>query len=255
MIHPTDEQLNDYVEQALSPADHVSVARHVEDCAACAEVVSDLQDIIEYAKAMPFLTPPAGVWEHIESHSSREGAGSAPAARHSGSPTGWHVPFPPAWALATAALLIAAFVTGRVVEHRVVRPPAAVDSQPPYVDATPAANLRERVLLVAVGDHLERSQMVLLGLSNAYTRGALDISVEQQSAGELLASNRLLRQTAAQTGQTSVADVLDDLERVLAEVANAPSHMKMADLAAIQQRIEAESILFKVKIIRPQPVS
>ena len=117
------------------------------------------------------------------------------------------------------------------------------------IAAARPSRVRERVLLVAVGDHLERSQMVLVELANAHTRDALDISAERQSADELLASNRLYRQTAAQIGETGVADLLDDLERVLAEVANGPSQVSMQDLAAIQQRIEAQGILFKVKII------
>ncbi len=111
------------------------------------------------------------------------------------------------------------------------------------------ATVRERVLLVAVGDHLERSQMVLVELVNAHAHGELDISSERQWADELLASNRLYRQTAVQLGQTNVADVLDDLERVLVEVARGPSEISMAQLTEIQQRIEAQGILFKVKII------
>jgi hypothetical protein len=92
--------------------------------------------------------------------------------------------------------------------------------------------------------------MVLVELANAHTRDALDISAERQSADELLASNRLYRQTAAQMGQTNVADLLDDLERVLVEVARGPSQVSMGQLAEIQQRIESQGILFKVKVIR-----
>ena len=40
----------------------------------------------------------------------------------------------------------------------------------------------ERVLLVAVGDYLERSQMVLIELANASPKGTLDISSEQERA-------------------------------------------------------------------------
>jgi hypothetical protein len=269
MIHPSDEQLNDYVEQALSPADHVTLARHVEGCSDCAQVVADLQDLVQKARSMATLMPPPELWSRIESRLPSESAALKPAPQHDRSPIGWQLPFSPGWVLATAALVIAAFLTGRLVEQRTARPAQVATERAPDADAARAANLRERVLLVAVGDHLERSQMVLVGLANAHTRDALDISVEQQAADELLASNRLLRQTAAQTGETNVGDVLDELERVLAEVANAPSHLSTGELAAIQQRIEAQGILFKVKVIgldirerenstsagRPQPVS
>jgi hypothetical protein len=64
-----------------------------------------------------------------------------------------------------------------------------------------------------------------------------------------------------QLGQANVADVLDDLERVLVEVARGPSQVSMQQLADIQQRIEAQGILFRVKIVnatiagRKAPVS
>jgi hypothetical protein len=65
----------------------------------------------------------------------------------------------------------------------------------------------------------------------------------------LLASNRLYRQTAVQLGQTNMAGVLDDLERVLVEVARGPSQVSTEQLAEIQQRIEAQGNLFKMTIV------
>jgi hypothetical protein len=245
MTHPTDEQLNDYLERELSPADYVEVSRHVEACPDCARVVAELQQIVREAASLEPMTPPAHVWNQIDSQLRPAEAQSAKA----GGQGGWRTQWGPVWALATAALVIAAFLTGRVVEHRAPPSAAATARGAQPVDAAAAASVRERVLLIAVGDHLERSQMVLVELANAQTRDALDISAERQSADELLASNRLYRQTAAQIGDTGVADLLDDLERVLAEVANGPSQVSMQELTAIQQRIEAQGILFKVKII------
>jgi hypothetical protein len=161
---------------------------------------------------------------------------------------------------------VLAFLTGRVIEQRHQREaatlmPAQAVTQDGPDSVNSVSNVRERVLLVAVGDHLERSQMVLVELANAQTQGELDISAERQSADELLASNRLYRQTAVQLGQTNVAGVLDELERVLVEVARGPSQVSMEQLAEIQQRIEAQGILFKMKIVnstltgRKAPVS
>jgi hypothetical protein len=288
MIHPSDEQLNDYIERELGPADHADVTRHVDVCPDCARVIAELQQILRDAASLEPMAPPAHVWKQVERRVRatpgtalggqepgqradgrgqeakearqraaadaqaganvlrRPAAASGAQARGQGT---WRTQWGPAWALATAALVIVAFLTGRMVEYR-ARPSApATDGGAYAVDPAVAANVRERVLLVAVGDHLERSQMVLVELANAHTRGALDISAERQSADELLASNRLYRQTAAQIGETSVADLLDNLERVLVEVANGPSQISMQELAAIQQRIEAQGILFKVKII------
>ena len=153
-------------------------------------------------------------------------------------------------ALATAALVVMAFLTGRFVNLRDQQraPELPVATAPaPRIALADEAMVRERVLLIAVGDHLERSQMVLVELAHADTSGELDISAERQLADDLVASNRLYRQTAQQMGQANVAGLLDELERVLVEVARGPSTMTMPQLADIQQRIESQGILFKVR--------
>jgi hypothetical protein len=109
--------------------------------------------------------------------------------------------------------------------------------------------VRERILLVAVGDHLERSQMILVELTNADPSQPLDIAPEQRLAQDLVGANRLYRQTAVKAGETGVADVLDDLERVLLEIAHSPKDLKAAEVKTLQQRIAARGILFKVRVV------
>jgi len=259
-MHPSNETLNDYVDKALTPAAFAEVQGHLQTCADCALVVAELQHIVEQAGSLPPVDPPAHIWARIRMHvenpvpldepaENREAQQPSvpPSSSRVTTSSSWGVFDSSRWALATAALIVLAFLAGRFIP-RTERPQTAL--VPPAAQSVQAAgNVRDRVLLVAVGDHLERSQMVLVELANAQTRGELDISAERQSADELLASNRLYRQTAAEIGDTNVADVLDDLERVLVEVARGPSELSMQQLADIQQRIEAQGILFKVKIV------
>jgi hypothetical protein len=145
------------------------------------------------------------------------------------------------WALAAgmAAVIVVAFIAGR---H---------ESAPaPMKSLADGRQVRERVLLVAMGDHLERSQMVLAELANAGTpgKGRLDISYEQSTAHDLVESNRLYRMTAASAGDTATASVLEELERVLLDVANGPSDMTSGQLDQLRQRIQDEGILFKVRV-------
>jgi hypothetical protein len=266
MTHPNEETLNDYVERELSPAEQVRVATHVEACGECALVVAEIQQVVRDAAALGPIPPPPHVWALIQArlpqstvHSPQsivDSPGSAavqsPWSRvqspQSGVGRGWSR-F--AWAAATAALVVMAFLTGRFLnvreEQRTVEQVASPGA--PQVISNDAT-VRERVLLIAVGDHLERSQMVLVELAHAETLDELDISAERQLADDLLASNRLYRQTAQQMGQTNVAGILDELERVLVEVARGPSTVSMQQLTDIQQRIESQGILFKVKVIR-----
>lgn len=250
-MHPREEQLNEYVDGTLDAAEQAGVAGHLDQCAECALLVAELQHIVREARGLPLVTPPAEVWARVRT--ARLARVDAQHART------------PLWALATAAAVVFAFLAGQVLERRHQRdadtPRAQAVSPGGPGDVDSVSNVRQRVLQMAIEDHLERSQMVLVELANAQTSGQLDISTERQTAEELLASNRLYRQTAVQLGQTSVAGVLDELERVLVEVARGPSQVSTAQLEEIQQRIDAQGILFKMKIVnstitgRKAPVS
>ncbi len=132
---------------------------------------------------------------------------------------------------AIAALVAAAFLVGRTWPRR----------------AEPlSASVRERILLSAVGDHLERSQAVLLDFVNADPAATIPDGARRR-AGELAADNRLIRQTASTAGDAAVASVLDDLERVLLELAHGAA---TADTrAALRRRIDSEEVLFKVRVL------
>jgi hypothetical protein len=253
MTHPSEETLNEFVERGLSPADHVRVAAHVEICGECALLVAQLQHIVREAAALGPLTPPERVWSGIQARLDEQPHVRSSTRAQRG--IAWRF----AWAIGTAALVVAAFFVGRFAHRGEQRAPDAGTVGEAHQAFENPSIVRERVLLIAVGDHLERSQMVLVELAHAQTRDELDISSERQRADDLVASNRLYRQTARQMGQVGVADVLDELERVLVEVARGPSRVSMRQLANIQQRIESQGILFKVKIIgseiRNQPVS
>jgi hypothetical protein len=150
------------------------------------------------------------------------------------------------WAPAMAVLVIGAFLAGRL-SYRAQR------GGSPATVAVSNQQIRERILLVAVGDHLERSQMVLAELSNAPEgKGKLDISDERQMAADLLDDNRLYRQTASSTGDKGVASVLDDLENVLMEIAHSPSEVSNQQLDDLRQQIQERGLLFKVRVLGSQ---
>ena len=92
--------------------------------------------------------------------------------------------------------------------------------------------------------------MVLAELTNAPDRkGKLDISDEREMAADLLDDNRLYRQTARSTGDTAVAGVLDDLERVLLEIAHSPTEISSGQLDDLRQQVESRGLLFKVRVM------
>jgi len=149
----------------------------------------------------------------------------------------------PQWALAggVAALVIAAFVAGRFSggDPALTTPPQAVVN-----DGEPG-----RVLDAEVGDHLDRTQMMLVELVNAETDHSDVLAGEQARASDLVAVNRLIPQSAEQSGDGAIVAVLEDLERVLLEIANAPANASSNELTDLQSRITTEDLLFRLRVI------
>ena len=206
--------------------------QHLGECESCRVTYHTLQRVLNSVDSLPVPERAADyeaqVWKTLSTKLPRRSF----AIR-------WLQWKPLAVAAAMATLIVGAFFAG----HNLRKP--EVDRDKPG---------RERVLLVAVGDHLERSQMVLVELANADApkNGSLDISYEQHAAEDLLESNRLFRQTATTAGDTATATLLEDLERVLLEVAHSPSAVSEGQLDDLRKQIEKQGILMKVKVFGEQ---
>jgi hypothetical protein len=149
---------------------------------------------------------------------------------------------------AFAVLLMAAFVAGRLWPAP-GGAPAVMPPKPPTAAAgvSISDDARQRILLTSVADHLDRSERILTDIMNA--PAGEDISAEQQWAEDLVVSSRLYRQDASDAGEHSVAVVLDELERSLLEIVHSPSRTTAANLEEIRRRIDAASLLFKVRVL------
>jgi hypothetical protein len=142
---------------------------------------------------------------------------------------------------AVAVFTIAAFLAGRYW-------PSTEQPAPPPQAAGVRAGADERALTSAIIDHLERSERMLLDLSNADGL-EMNVSVEQAWAADLVDANRLYREAATQAGETSTASVLDDLERTLLDIVHAPSTLTTAELEDVRARLDAAALLFKVRVL------
>ena len=160
--------------------------------------------------------------------------------------------------VAAAAALAIAFFAGHLwrAEHQ-VGAPATASVAPPKAGgavetthATPDA--QQKILLLVVSDHLDSTERMLLEVANADPQKGLEIERESRIAGELVAANRIYRQTAAKSGNERIASVLSDLEPVLIEISHAGSNLSSDELTALQKRIEAKGLLFKVRVIGAQ---
>jgi hypothetical protein len=69
------------------------------------------------------------------------------------------------------------------------------------------------------------------------------------TVGDLVDTNRLYRDAAERAGDSTVAGLLDELERTLLEIANGPSTLTPAELEAVRARLDAAALLFRVRIL------
>ncbi len=261
--HCTDDELTLYY-YGEGPRRH-DVESHLESCPECAVTYREIADTLAMIAAPE--APERGdqygleIWQRIRHKLPERESGFSRFSgfwRFSGFSgferfSGFGV------AAAAALLMIAAFIGGRVWQQRSGTPAATTAA-----NSSHASNLENRehpahpenpehpenrtnlILLTSVADHLDRSERVLTDIMNA-PRG--DISTEQGWATDLLNASRLYRQDAVDAGEDSVASVLDELERNLIEIVHSPSRISAADLDQIRRRIDAASLLFKVRVM------
>jgi len=238
MRHMKEEELIAYREGVAEQ--RAVVAEHLAACEQCRAELQRIEAVLAALDTLPVPDPGADygrqVWMKI-------------APRLAEKPDRWwQVWFEPrrlGAAGGIVVLIVAAFVAGRMTKRGGTSDNAANREQ-----------VRERVLVVAVGEHLGHSERMLVELSNAVPNDPkqkeVNISAEQQRAEDLLQENRLYRQTALREGDAGLASVLDELERVLLDVAHSPEEVTPAQLEAIQKKIETRGILFKVRVVNKE---
>ena len=216
-----------------------AVTAHLEECVECREELRKIEAVFAALDAMPVPEPAADyelrVWQRLEPRLPE---------RRARWWEGWFEARRLVVIGAMAAMILAAYFIGMRVGRKT---PGSVGT-----DVAGREKVRERVLVVAVGEHLGRSEMLLVELANAEPKKSdklINIAAEQKRAEALVEENRLYRQTALKEGDQAMASTLDELERVLLDIANSPDEVTPEQFGSLQKRIEAKGILFKVRVV------
>ena len=239
MQHVTEEQL--VLHHYHDGQSAAQVEQHLAACADCRAQFDTLRRVLSLVDATPVPERGARYGEEVWTR-LRWKLGSERRRQ-------WQVGF------AAAAMLAFAFVSGLLWRRENVAPAPVAGRQ---VAASAAPVVRQepakpnQILFVVVGDHLDASERMLLEVANADSKRDLDMSEESKRAEDLVVSNRIYRQTAAQRGETRIASLLADIEPVLLELAHAGPSLSPAELAALQKRIESKGLLFKVRVVSAQ---
>jgi hypothetical protein len=239
-MHLNEDDLVLHYYGEMPSADEGRAAAHLASCGECQQHYAKLQRMMAFVDSAPAVEAAPGferaAWARLE---------PALAASRRAGRISWFVLSPARLAFVAGVVLLigAAFVAGRMT--RAAGPGGAAPQS--------AEQVRERILLVDLGDHLDRSQMVLVELVSAGgDTGDVDISTERARAEQLVAVNRLYRQTALSTGDANMASLLDDLERVLVDIAASPETVSQEDLDLVRRRIDSKELLFKVRVVSSQ---
>jgi hypothetical protein len=110
-----------------------------------------------------------------------------------------------------------------------------------------SSQARERILAISLADHFDRAAMLLTEISNS--GDTQDFALERSRAQDLVDEGRLMRQTLALNGSNATVPLLDDVERFLLEVSNAPDMVSASEMQQMRDRVGSGSLLFKVRII------
>jgi hypothetical protein len=235
MNHISEEQFIDYYYgEADSPA---AISQHMEACSACAQsyasLVRDLSEIKPVAVPQRDHGYSEEVWQSIR--------GSVPAYKAPKKESRWDW-LSLNWSLAAAAtaclLIAAAFFAGRQWEHR----NGAIAT-----NSASGEQGKQRVVLLVLGDHLDRSERLLVELKHAEPSTEAPLQAE---ARDLLSANRLYRESVKQQEDPALSSALDHLERVLIEVSNEPAGLSQAKLDELQKEMNTDGLLFEVRVLR-----
>ncbi|HEY6376347.1 MAG TPA: hypothetical protein VIX90_12565 [Edaphobacter sp.] len=235
MNHLTEEQLVEhYYGESPQPT---RIDRHLHECSECATTYATLRNDLA---AIEPITPPARDAQYGEQvwGSIRRFAPVYETKQQS-----FWLRFTSRKAIrlitACAVLIAVAFFAGRQWENH---------QHPPQIQSAANNAPRQPIVLVVLGDHLDRSERLLVELKHAESaESAAPVKAEAQ---DLLSANRLYRASAAKSGDPALAGALDRLERVLVEIANEPDNASPARLAKLQKELNTDGLLFEVRVLR-----
>jgi len=192
-----------------------STERHLAECARCREEMDALARLLD---GVGGLDAP----ERDADYGSRVYEAIAPRLGRRRSSRAWM------FGAAAAVILAATFLAGRLSTE--------------WDGTWIRGDVPERILLVALADHFDRSEVLLLEVVNMNEK---DGARERETARELVRESRLYRQTALAIGDVATTEALDELERLLLDVAHGAGTDE-----GLQPRIEERDVLFKIRILQ-----
>ena len=102
---------------------------------------------------------------------------------------------------------------------------------------------------MAAAQYLSRTEALLTGFRSEARTGRIDLQFAGQ-ARDLLTTTRLMLDSPA-AADPRLKSLLEDLELVLAQIAQVPQGSDRADLQLINQGLEQRSVLLRLRTANP----
>ena len=240
---------------ALDQAQKEAFNEHIVECSPCELLFAQLQETIEVVRQAPAPQPPEPYWDgYYDRLLRRMNAADAPGpiAR------GWQnirlalsrpqgiLPRRVLQAGVAVALIFLGILIGRI--WQIDREPAELAGSPPTEEVEPGASM----LSARAERYLDRSSILLLGLVNADLSESdlklLRLERKQELAGELIQEAVLLKSELEKTREQQLAGLVEDLERIMRQIANLELHQDLPSIELIQRGVDRGDLLLKINL-------
>ena len=248
----TKNQLYDYAMNLLNDDARRNVEQHLLSCKSCTEDLKALQraiTLLPHSSTQPGDAKDEAFWTSLANNIERE---LRLRAQHKPSPLSElydkaksFFTFRPVYAYAfgsSLAAIVLAIVLFRL--HPVQKQQIAEQNQLPIDSSIVYAdyNNQERI-----SQYFRRSRTLLVGIANMKTNDEqnLDLSAERKLSRNLIHEARYLKQ---QPMNERSAKLVQDLEKILIELANLEETNDVPNVELIRSGISQENLLFKIRM-------
>jgi hypothetical protein len=241
------DRLFEYLSGELPAGESAEIEKHLRHCAGCTE---DLQTLRKALEVVPRRgAPPSDerdeqFWTSFPSRvQERINAGRKllpPLFPDAAGRISSFLRFNAAPLLAGSGVLAAVALAFLLLRPAPQRPPSeGTASSAPVTTQGPDAAL--------LHNYLKRSRVLLIGVSNLRTDGEtpIDLGVERTQSRALVHEARDLRK---QTLDPRSARVVDDVEKILIELANGDARHDAPDVEIIRSGIRRDNLLFRIRM-------
>ncbi|UCD38977.1 MAG: zf-HC2 domain-containing protein [Fidelibacterota bacterium] len=245
------KMMADALYQELKPHRQQIFDAHLASCSQCAQEFKELSWTLRVMdrRRAPDVDPAywEGYWNLLSDRLPKDKPGTIrPDWRHLLSPGA--IPVRPAWVSLAAAILLVA--TGIFIGQSgfFSRLETGAPVQATVFDPALVAEFNQ-----LASSYLERSKMVLMGLDNFNPRTddpeTLNISRQRSLSEELLLQGRMLRNHQVTTADPRLQMLIDEIERVLLQVANSGGEDPLWTVTLVQEGIDNNSILLRISLV------